>query len=257
MPETTTSPYSVPTDVLADQGAKIARLYAEDKDEHKTKLASVGLGADTFVTIGEIANEMLELEVTQEERKEGTRQESLQATAAAQEVLTWRAEEVLTRARVVFAGDNRLKEFRPGQLRSVRTGFVIVEGERLIKAIKRFDRLPAARAIGLDLALAEKGEALLAKLKAEGHDDDISLELQRETTNELRDMEGELAKMLGDVEERMTIAFGSKHPARRRYRMNDIRTYVARQRGKNATDPSANVSVPDPIPSDVLEPEDA
>src|SRR5690606_15813205 len=105
--------------------------------------------ASNFVEIGEYAQALLDLEISQEERKIATQKESAEATAAVQDVLAWRLDDVLSRARVVFEDDPRLIHFRTGKLRSHRPSAVGREARLVLVAVKRFMNLPEAKAIGL------------------------------------------------------------------------------------------------------------
>lgn len=252
-----TTPYLVPTDVLADQGAKVFALYVEDSSNHKQRLEAAGLPEETFQTVKDYAEELLDLEITQEERKMAASRERAEASAAVKDVLRWRLDDVLSRARVIFDDDPRLVHFRSGQLRSQRPSAVVREARLLIEALKRFRGLPEAKAIGLDRSILEKGQALLENLVKEDTEDEVARALQIQTTAELREKELELSNLLANIEKRAPIAFPSDHPGRRRYRMNEIRQYVSYQRGPSATDPSADVLVEDPAPEPTPTPVDA
>lgn len=244
-------PYLVPTDILADQGAKVAALFKEDSADYKQRLERAGLPEASFKHIGEHAQALLDLEITQEERKIATQREGAEATAAVQAALRWRLDDVLSRARVIFEDDPRLIHFRSGKLRSHRPSALVRELRLLVAGVERFKDLPEAQAIGLDEKVLQDGERLLEALVKEDTESEVARALQVQTTAELREKELELSNMLADVEKRATIAFPFEHPGRKRYRMNEIRLYVARQKGRGGSDPSAAIFVDDPAPEPV------
>lgn len=248
------TPYRGPTELIAAQGSVMHSLYKEDSDENKQTLATVGLTEEHFEQLGKKSAELLDLEIVQEERKQSAAQEQAEASAATQAVLNWRKDEVIPRARLIFEDDPRFVHFRSGKLRSYRPASVIREGRLLVSGVKRFAHLPESKAIGLDEALAARGEELLAALVKEDTEGELAIALQKETTDQLRDLELEVSQLIAEVEKRVVIAFPTGHPARRRYRANELREYVARQKGRGGKDPTVGVDVDDPAPDADLEP---
>jgi len=242
--------YNVPSNLIADQGIKISELYKADNEENKAKLASIGLKKDSFDKIGVLGHKLAELEQDQEAHKAEARVEQAQASEAAQKALEWRNEEVIPRAKLVFQNDPRLSYFRPGSLRSQRASAVDREVRILIDTIRDFAHLPEAKEVSLDAALADKGQALLDALRSQDMEY-VKADAERSVaTATLREAEAELSGLLASVEQRAAIVFKRGSADLRRYRMNEIRNYVAMQHkgGSEAVDPTASVSVEDPDP---------
>ena len=242
--------YNVPSNLIADQGIKISELYKADNAENHAKLASIGLKAASFDKIGVLGHKLADLEQDQEEHKAEAKVEQAQATQAATEALEWRNEEVIPRAKLVFHDDPRLSYFRPGALRSRRAASIDREVRILIDTIRDFAHLPETQEVGLDTALADKGQTLLDALRTQDMEY-VKADAERSAaTATLRELEAELSSLLASVEQRAAIVLKRGSADLRRYRMNEIRNYVAMQHkaGTEATDPTVSISVEDPDP---------
>ena len=156
----------------------------------------------------------------------------------------------MARAKMIFAGDPRLGYFRAGALRSQRASAVDREIRILIGAIGEFADLPEAQEIGLNADLAARGQVLLDNLRQQDLESVKAGAERSAATAALRDAEAELSSLLANVEQRAAIVFKRGSEELHRYRMNDIRNYVATQHraGKDAIDPTVSVTVEDPDP---------
>ena len=121
----------------------------------------------------------------------------------------------------------------------------------MVQAIRRFKHLPESTEVGLNEALAAKGEALLAALRTEDMEAVHAAAARSESTATLRELEAELSNLLASVEKRAAIVFKRGSVELRRYRMTAIRNYVAVQHGGGSAvvAPTAFVLVGDPDPS--------
>lgn len=243
--------YNVPNNVLSDQGFKTAALYEQDSQENQQLLATVGLKAALFTRAKKDAQRVSDLEHGQEQLKADAGQQQAEVSQAVKDLIAWRNEKVIPRAKVVFAEKPELRHFRLGKLRSYRPAAVDREARLLIDAVRRFCFLPQAVECGLNSQLADKGAELLEHVRTQDSEAVIADAERSEATAELREAEVALSATLAEIEQRAAIVFDRGSIELRRYRMNEIRNYVARQNGEGpeVVDPTASVEVPDPDPS--------
>ena len=243
--------YNVPTHILTSQARATAKLYDEDSEENRNALAGIGIGAAEITPMLPLADEIDAIEGTQEAVKNQRLTEQNEATEAVQGVVSWRNVEVLPRAKLALKGDRRLRHFRPGKLRSVRTATVIREGRLLVDAIERFKGEPAMQKRGVNTALADKGRMLIQVAEKEDTEAAAAVAHQRDVTERVYELEDRLDDLLADIEQSAAAVFPEGSAARKRYRLNVIREYIAEMHNRPSDeilDPTAETEVPDPIP---------
>jgi hypothetical protein len=242
-----TNIYQVPTQILADQAKKTAELYRQDNAENKAALSGIGLGPVKFDDIDTIADQISRFEGVQESAAAQAQTEQLEATEAMQAIISWRSQKVIPRARIAFGDDKRLRHYRPGQLRSVRAATVVREGKLLVDAIRRFADTPEALARGLNSALADEGAALIDVAETEDLQAAAAHMHQLDNTEALYELEDQLDDKLAEIERCAKAVFPEESAARKRYRLNEIRNYIAVMHDQG-TDDTAEVNTPDPAP---------
>jgi hypothetical protein len=142
-----------------------------------------------------------------------------------------------------------LRHFRPGKLRSVRPATVIREGRLLVDAIKRFSSEPEMQKRGLTMEMANKGEDLIQKAVKEDTEAAVAHSAQLDATDRVYDLEDRLDDILAEIERCAAVVFEPDSAALKRYRLNEIRNYIAQMHGQSKpADPTAEVQVPDPAP---------
>ena len=242
-----TNIYQVPTQILSDQAKKSAGLYRQDSPENKEMLFGIGLTQAKFEDVDKIADEMVELEGGQEGAKSDAEVEQIEATEAVAAIIAWRSKKVIPRARIAFADDKRLRHYRPGKLRSKRAATVLREGRLLVNAILKLCSEPLAIARGLTAALADEGAALVAKAEAEDQEAVDALAYQIDNTEALDELEDQLDDKLAEIERCAKAVFEEGSAARKRYRLNEIRNYIAVMHDRGVDD-TAGTTEPDPAP---------
>jgi hypothetical protein len=197
----------------------------------------------------EISAELSDVEASQEGIKSDAEVQKTEATAAVQALMTWRNKGVLPRAKIALDGDTRLRHFRPGKMRSVRSATVIREGRLLVDAIKRFADDPKMLKRGLTLKMAEQGEALIKTAIKEDTEAAVAHNVQLDVTDRVYELEDRLDDILAEVETCAAAVFEPESAALKRYRLNEIRNYIAQMHGQSKpADPTAEVQVPDAAP---------
>jgi hypothetical protein len=240
--------YHVPTTILADQARKTFELYKQDNDENRSLLSSIGLNEADFEKIDNLGAQIMEIEGAQEEVKADSELEQLEASEAIQELIDWRGKKLLPRVKIAFVGDKRLRHFRPGKLRSLRPATVVRECKLLVDAILRFSKEPEMVLRGITEEMANEGKMLIEKAEKEDLEAAAAHMHQIDTTEKLYDLEDELDDLLSDVEKCAAAIFDEESAALKRYRMNEIRNYIAVMHN-SGSDKTATADVPDPAPA--------
>ena len=243
--------YQVPSQVLSGQGKKTADLYFQDSAENHALLDGIGLKKEKFEAVRSLSVELDQVEGSQEAVKLAALTEQNEATAAVRAVADWRSIRVIPRAKVAFGDDRRLRHFRLGKLQSTRAATVIREGRLLADAIERFINEPETQERGLNQALADEGRALVAAAEKEDSEAAAAVAKQREVSERVYEIEDQLDDLLAEIEHCAAAVFPADSAALKRYRLNDIREYIAQMRNRGGSDevvdPTVESTVPDPI----------
>ncbi len=240
--------YQVPTQILASQAKKTAELHRNDSPENHALLDGIGITGEVFAQADELGTKIMELEDSQEGVKADAATDKMEAAEAVAAVAAWRTKKVLPRARIALTGDKRLRHFRSGRLRSTRAATVIREGKLLVGAIRRFASDPEMVRRGLNEAMAVEGDKLIAGAEAEDLEAATAHMTQLDVSEELYELEDKLDDILSDIERCARAVFEPESAALKRYRMNEIRNYIAVMHDKGGDD-SATVEAPDPDPT--------
>ena len=239
--------YQVPTQILTNQAQKSHELYTQDSSENKGLLSGIGLNQAKFEDVKNIADEMVDLEGAQEGAKADSEVEKIEATEATAAIIAWRSKKVIPRARIAFADDKRLRHYRPGKMRTTRAATVVREGKLLVDAIRRFESEPLAMARGLTTALADEGAALIDKAETEDLEAAAAHMHQLDNTEALYELEDQLDDKLAEIERCAKAVFEEGSAARKRYRLNEVRNYIAVMHDQGGDDTVEAVE-PDPAP---------
>ena len=244
--------YQVPSQILSSQGRKTAELYFQDTADNRGMLDGIGLTARKVEAIRTLSAELNEVEGSQEAVKMETLTEQNEASAAVRAVAEWRNNRVMPRARIAFGDDKRLRHFRPGKLQSTRAATVIREGRLLVDAIERFENEPKLVERGINRALADEGRALVAAAEKEDSEAAAAVARQRDVSERVYELEDRLDDLLAEVERCAAAVFPDDSAALKRYRLSEIREYVAQMHnrggGEEVVDPTVEAAVPDPLP---------
>ena len=246
--------YHVPTQILTSQAKITAKLYEEDSEENRQKLAGIGIIEQQVDTMVTLAEQIDAIEGSQEAVKNSTQTEVNEATAATRAIIDWRNIDVLPRVKIAFKGNRKLRHFRPGKLKSVRAATVIREGRLLADAIERFRDDPEMVKRGVTMTLAEKGRALLKAAEKEDGEAAAAVANQRVITEQVYEMEDQLDDILAEIERCAAAVFPPESATLKRYRLNVIREYITvmhnQSNSDDIIDPTVEAEVPDPV-SDV------
>jgi hypothetical protein len=134
---------------------------------------------------------------------------------------------------------------------STRAATVIREGRLLVSAIERFKDEPKVQKRGINQALADEGRALVAAAEKEDTEATEALATQRDVSERVYDIEDQLDDLLAKIERCAATVFPADSAALKRYRLNEIREYIAQMHdqgdGDDVIDPTVESTVPDPI----------
>jgi hypothetical protein len=228
--------YHVPTQILASQAKTTSKLYQEDSEENRKTLEGIGV-------TGLLFSETVALATALDDQNE--------ATEANRKLISWRKDSVMPRVKIALDGDTRLRHFRPGQLRSHRPASVIREGKLLVAAILRFADDPKLQKRGVTRELAEMGRTFVAEAEKEDVDAAAAMAVRNEITEKVYDLEDKLDDRLAEIERCAAAVFPEGSAARKRYRLNEIRNYIAQMHNQSTpVDPTAEIAVPDPAPEE-------
>jgi hypothetical protein len=237
--------YNVPSQILGDQGVKVAALYRADSAANRALLDGVGVPAAVFDEAESLGRTLLDEESSQEMFKADALVQKNEAVFAVSAVMAWRSDDVLPRVKLAFGGDRRYRFFRAGQLKSVRTATVLREAKLLVGAIRKFAGEAELARRGVGEAMALRGEALIAAAEKEDVEAAQASAAQIAVSENVYALEDKLDDVLAEIERSAAVVFKADSADLARYRMNEIRDYAAKAR-KTSTDATASVSAEDP-----------
>lgn len=227
-----TNPYPVPAPVIGDQVLAITSALQAAPPESRARLAGAGCDGAAIASLERHAAELLELDRQHVSVMLDEKVSRAHTNTALQALVRWRVEKVLPRAQLLFRDTPLFTHFRAGELRSHREAVVTREARFLIAAIRRVAHLPEAHALGLHEDMAAEGQRMLDDLVTADDTHELARATLVEAACALREKALEVSLLLKRYEQQVGIAFAADATGRKRHGLREVRTYLARSRGR-------------------------